>query len=36
MNERLVGRVDVLQKKVDDFQEGIESMSTFMLCLMES
>ena len=36
MNERLVGRVDGLSQKVSDFQEGIESMSTLMLCLMES
>ena len=36
MNERLVQKIEGMSKKVDDFQQGVESMCTVMLCLMES
>ena len=36
MNERLVGKIEMLSNKVGDFQEGIESLCTVTLCLMES
>ena len=36
MNERLVSKIEMLSNKVSDFQEGIESLCTVTLCLMES
>ena len=36
MNERLVTKIEMLSGKVGDFQEGIESLCTVTLCLMES
>ena len=36
MNMKLVNKIEVLTKKVDDVNESIESICTIILCLMES
>lgn len=36
MNQKLIDRIDILTKKVDDVNESIESICTISLCLMES
>ena len=36
MNQKLIDRIEVLTKKVDDVNESIESICTITLCLLES
>lgn len=36
MNMKLVNKIEVLTKKVDELNESIESICTIILCLMES
>ncbi len=36
MNIKLINRIEVLSKKVDDVNESIESVCHIILCLMES
>ena len=36
MNMKLINKIEVLTKKVDELNESIESMCTIILCLMES
>ena len=36
MNMKLINKIEVLTKKVDDMNESIESICTIILCLMES
>lgn len=36
MNMKLVNKIEVLSKKVDELNESIESICTIILCLMES
>lgn len=36
LNQKLIDRIDVLTKKVNDVNESIESICTISLCLLES
>lgn len=36
MNQKLIDKIEVLTKKVDDVNESIESICTISLCLLES
>lgn len=36
MNQRLIDRIDILTKKINESNESIESICTISLCLMES